>query len=219
MPKHLNLLVILLIICLMLVFPFLGEEMTKKEQLPVLKLTLGDSFAQMQSQSSYQFDFKSLEHFQPLVIGKPFIFEYTHIKHGFSLPPGLFGAFTTYAGHVVSADLGPHLRYLTLSEMLILLEELKNLFESSGWQLQRTYSSLAEIEQIFTESKGVGHQDILGFKEWSSQGEEIYIELTRRWKAGQAPPLVVGPHVDHNQDLFTIKVSIDNNQVWEKYAG
>jgi hypothetical protein len=64
----------------------------------------------------------------------------------------------------------------------------------------------------------VGEQDILDFKEWYSQGETLYIELTREWKAGEAPPILVGPKVDHTQDLFTIRVSIDNDQIWEKYA-
>ena len=105
----------------------------------MLRLILGDSFAQIQVQSSYQFEFKSLKHFHPLMISKPFIFEYIHPKHGFRLPTARWGTFTTYAGHVVSVDLGTHLQLLTLSEMLILLGELNNLFESSGWHWFSVY--------------------------------------------------------------------------------
>jgi hypothetical protein len=181
-------------------------------EFPLIHFALGDSFEQMQSQSSYSFQMKTLDHFQPLIITKPFIFKYTRQEKSLTLPPGLFMGITLYDKHVTSVDVFPHLRYINLEELLTLLRTLQQLFEQSGWQVSHTYNSLEEVKAQFTNTK----EDILGFQEWqNSQGDEIYIKLRRSWEAHEELPKWSG----RNEDYFTVRVVIDNDKIFRQYSG
>jgi hypothetical protein len=183
-----------------------------QQDLPIIKFTLGDSFEQMQSQSSYSFNMKTLDHFQPLIITKPFIFKYTRQDNSFTLPPGLFMGITLYDKHVTSVDVFPHLRYINLEDLLTLLRTLQQLFEQSSWQVSHIYNSLEEVRVQFTDTK----EDILGFQEWqNSQGDEIYIKLRRSWEADEELPKLSG----RNEDYFTIRVVINNTKIFRQYSG
>ncbi len=183
----------------------------------VIKLTLGDSFSHMQSQSSYHFKKdKSLRDIDLIVIKNPFIFEYLRPKYGFTLPPGLFLGISINAKHVVSVDAFPHLQYINLEDALTLLKTLHQLFNKSGWQLSRTYNSLDEIKTKFTDTKRAWYKNTVGVQEWSnSQEDEIYIKLKRNWEADEVLPKFSGRH----EDYFTVRVVIHNKNISRKYKG
>jgi hypothetical protein len=187
-----------------------------QQDLPIIKFALGDSFEQMQSQSSYSFNMKTLDHFQPLIITKPFIFKYTRQEKNFTLPPGLFMGITLYDKHVTSVEVFPHLRYINLEEMLILLRTLQQLFEQSGWQVSHIYNSLEGVRIQFTDTKRLWYKNTVGFQEWqNSQGDEIYIKIERDWKADEELPKWSG----RNEDYFTVRVVINNTKIFRQYSG
>jgi hypothetical protein len=189
-----------------------GNMEPHQQDFPIIGLTLGDSFEQVRSQSSYYFKVRSLLESDLIVVKKPFIFKYTSKKHGFSLPPGLFLGISINLEHVTSVDVFPHLEYINLEDMLTLLKTLQRLFEQSGWQVSHTYNSLEEVRDRFTHTK----EDILGFQEWqNSQGDEIYIELERLWEADDGLPKLLGKA----EDLFLLRVVIDNTKIFRKYSG
>ncbi|NJO14968.1 MAG: hypothetical protein HC877_04240 [Thioploca sp.] len=183
-----------------------------QQDLPVVGLTIGDSFEQVRSQSSYHFKVKSLLESDLIVVKQPFIFKYINKKHHFSLPPGLFLGISINREHVTYVHVFPHLRYINLEEMLTLLRTLQQLFKQSGWQVSHIYHSLEEVRAQFTDTK----EDILGFQEWqNSQGDEIYIELEKGWEADEILPKLSG----RNEDYFTVRVVINNTKIFRQYRG
>jgi hypothetical protein len=186
--------------------------MEQYEDSYLIKLTLGDSFERLQSQSNYDFGVNSLGNIELLVVAKPFVFQYIHPQYGFTLPPGLFLGISLDNKHVTSVDVFPHLRYINLENLLTLLRTLQQLFEQSGWQGSHTYNSLEEVRTQFSDAK----RDILAFQKWQNgQGDEIYIKIERDWKADEFLPKFSG----RNEDYFMVRVVIDNTKIFRQYSG
>lgn len=215
-PITLIILVLALILTLYHNFFQRGNMEPHQQDFPIIKFALGDSFEQMQSQSSYSFNMKTLDHFQPLIITNPFMFKYTRQENSFTLPPGLFMGITLYDKHVTSVDVFPHLRYINLEETLALLRTLQQLFETSGWQVFHTYNSLEEVRVQFTDAKRPWYKNMVAFQKWqNNQRDEIYIKIERDWKADEFLPKFSG----RNEDYFTVRVVIDNTKIFRQYSG
>lgn len=184
------------------------------EELPRIRLALGDDFERIQRQSTYQFPRKELGRIDIIAADKPVIFEYTRPECGFTLPPALSFGAAVDDGHAVSATVSPQLRYIPLNEALLLAGRVSALLQKAGWKRTKQYASPDQTRAAFQEPN-LDSDYTVRLENWKCGDDEIYIELARHWRATESLPQFSGAKTD----LYVMSVKIENDRVREKYPG
>jgi hypothetical protein len=184
-----------------------------QESFPVVRLKLGDSMAEVQSGSGYQFPPPAGEPRRPLAVSEPVILEYTHAERGFVLPPALFLWLDVYAEHAVGLKVSPHLEYVSLDDAISLAASLIDLFDRSGWtRTDQGYPSLEERRAEFSDLQGDARRTV-AIQMWRSLGDRLYITLARNWREDQSLPEFSG----RREDFFVVTVFVENDSIANKY--
>lgn len=186
-----------------------------QEQVPTIRLTLGDDFALVQSQSSYHFPRTNLGKIDAIMADSPFIFEYTRPACHFTLPPGRsFGASVDNL-HITGVNVSPHLKYLSEEDALDLIgNQLPLLLQGSGWERARDYLSLQAIKSEFSDSQ-TDSSHTIRFEDWRCGDDKLYLEIERHWKKDESLPKLAGtPH-----GLYVVTLKLRNEKVSAAYPG
>lgn len=205
-----------------------------KEELPMIRLALGDDFATVQSRSTYEFGRREISDTDLIATNTPLVFQYARPKCQFTLPPALFVGLGLDYAHVVFARVSPHLRYLTMDESLQLLDGLGDTLRRAEWrQVSREYASGEELRREFADPTA-DRQLVVGVGRWECEGDEIYITLerSRQREEQTVAPIRANAYAslllswggrqtvvpEGNEDLFTTTVKIDNEEILRHYS-
>jgi len=185
-----------------------------KGDYPIIGLALGDSFSDIRARSTYKFKRTQLSKLDLVSVSTPAILHYIHTGCEFILPPALSVSATIDDLHATSVVASPHLAYLGQEEALKLASDLSELFSKSNWVLSKQYLSLDQAKAIFGDSK-TPSDNIIRIREWRCGDDELYLQIERHWRQGEALARLAGAA----SDLYVVTVKIENDGVRAKYPG
>ncbi len=195
---------------------FWGKKMTSTyEQMPTIRLTLGDDFSTVQNQSSYRFPRTNLGRIDAIMADAPFIFEYTRPSCRFTLPPGRSFGASVDNWHITGVNVSPHLKYISQDDALQMIgSQLPALLQSSGWECTKHYISIEGVKSEFSDNRTQGDHTIR-VEDWRCGDDKLYLEIERHWKKDESlPKLSTAP-----QDLYVVTVKLRNEKVSAAYPG
>lgn len=186
-----------------------------QEQLPTIRLALGDDFSMVQRQSSYRFARTDLGKIDAIIADTPFTFEYIRPSCDFILPPGRSFGASVDDWHVTGVNVSPHLKYLPQAAALETIGSyLPLLLQKSGWERAKNYISLEAAKSEFSDSQTDGDHTIR-FEDWRCGDDKLYLEIERHWKKDESlPRLAETPY-----DLYVVTVKLRNEKVAAAYPG
>jgi hypothetical protein len=184
------------------------------QEYPIIRLALGDSFSEIRTKSIFQFPSREMTNLEVVASDTPVIFEYTRNGCQFILPPALSFSAAIDDLHATRVVVSPHLQYLKQSDAEALIKKLISLFGSSGWSITKQYFSIEQVKTIFNDPKTPSDHTIR-MLEWGCNGDELYLQIERHWRANDSLPRLTG----RSEDLYVVTIKIENDRVRERYAG
>jgi hypothetical protein len=145
---------------------------------------------------------------------EPVIFEYARPGCGLAFPPARSLSIALNDGHAVDVTLSPQLKYVSSEEALKLLERVSELLERGGWKLAKRRLTVGQLRSRFTNPE-TSSDMTLGVADWKCADDEIFIEVSRHWRAGESLPMASGDA----HDYFVVSVKISNERVRARYSG
>lgn len=202
-----------------------GVELPDTTIVPVLRLALGDSVAEVTRRSTVVVPARGDPERDPpfIVSGTPMRVEYTRPGTTVSFPIGMFTSVSVDYGHAVDVRVSPHTRALTLEESLGLARELEAMVERAGWRRAVTYLPLEQVPPAVAASRHTVVGQAIGYRaqlaRWSGvDGDTLTLSLRRQASAEQVTTenRMLGQHrpeVDH----YLLSVDIENSAVADRY--
>lgn len=171
----------------------------------ILRLVLGQSVAEVEAASSWQFLPAEVADFQPFMFSDPTVLDYAAPERGFQLPPGLTCGFGSILGRVTHAFATPHLRYVSRGEAQGLCRDVIALIDAAGWHRdERAFPALEELPTLLSLHPGV----MAG--KWRIGDDVITLVVSCLRRAAETPEIMPAEEV---YDRHTVEVRINNERI------